>query len=164
MLKEQVVQNDLTIIMSVRDFDRDLLYKSVLNKVAWLLFKNAYWTDIIKTEYEKNQSRPDLHEFAIPVDSVPDEVDAYDCLSYVCDMIEQVWGRSFFDVTVDMTSKGVTFVEFRARMIGLVYATVLSCSGGGISSMIVDDDFPDNLNPTPIDIDNPLAPQLELLD
>ena len=86
-------------------------------------------------------------------------------LMHICGRIEQSWGRSFFDVARSMfpdLCRDRPSEAFTDKLQSLVYRTIMACIGHGIGP---DDDggFPDELLTSPIQIENPMQDQLDLL-
>ena len=144
-----------------------MLDKDTLLPVAWWLLLDVYWDDEREGEYRDTCTERGDHWEQNLVDrpvspKVPDELDALMGLSHICGRIEQSWGRSFFDVARQMYPKH-TGNGLQERLQNLVYRTIMACIGHGIGPND-DGGFPYSLLTSPIQIENPMQYQLDLLE
>lgn len=143
------------------------LDKDTLLHVARLLLADIYWNDEREGDYLtacalKPKKFPFVRELMKRPETpqVADELDALMKLSHICGRIEQSWGTSFYDVSRRMVKPDQVREKVQQT---LIYRTIMACIGHGISAAD-SGDFPDDLDPSPIIIENPMQYQLDLLE
>lgn len=141
------------------------LNNDMLLPVAWWLLLDIYWNDDREGEYRHTcTERGDKWEQKLadrPVSpKIPDEIDALIKLSHICGRIEQAWGKSFYSVSKSMVKPDQIREEL---MQTLIYRTITACIGHSLLGPDDDGGFPDYLLTSPINLENPMQDQLDLL-
>jgi len=141
------------------------LDKGLLLRVARCLLADIYWDDDQETQYRadcKVRSEPWIRELMKRPETpqVPDETDALIRMAHICGRIEQAWGESFYSVARRICKHDEVKEEVQED---LVYYALMAAMGHGVGPQDVDG-FPEELDASPINIENPMLYQLALLE
>ena len=138
----------------------------LVTDIARTLWCDVWWTDEREAEYRQQAGCQWQQQLLSRTETpdIPDLDDALFKLFHAVGRIEQAWGRSFYAVARDMYPEvyTVTLVNgepFQEKLEMLVYRTLMACIGHGIGPDD-DGDFPEDLDASPIDIENPLQEQV----
>jgi hypothetical protein len=128
------------------------LDRLLMTEIAYNLWCDAYWTSEREKEYRQAigcQCERDITARS-QTPPVPQQDEILFELFHICGRIEQAWGKSFHVVCEEMRSAGST-----CDLSQFVFLTIMGCCGHGVSA---DDEafFPEELDPCPIEIENPL--------
>jgi len=143
------------------------LDKPMLLRVARILLADLYWDEDQEGEYRaKSHTEEPFHAEIMnrpETPQIPDVTDAIIRMAHICGRIEQAWGESFYSVARRLTPPDQIADQVQED---IVYYTIMACIGHGIDANCIDriDRFDDNLDPSPIRIENPMLFQLSLLE